>query len=374
MKTINPAVGPEPAWSVNSGLPRASQSPGPPEVWDILRDCGAEGLIFHHPGWLKLIEDCYGLVPRHLVTSAPGGAGLLTLFETASPLLGRKLTSQPFNFYGGLIGSSDEAKAALLGQAAHLWRTGRAKYVEIKNTRPLNPELVAEFGLIERSKFVRYVVALDQDFARVEQGLKRRFREKLTRLRRAATAAGVIVEAVAAPGEQELWPFYDLLTEEYRRKHLMLVQPFKLFRAVAGALPANLILVLARRGGRVLGGAVVLRFGGTDFYLWGAYDLKQEELSPLTLVLAEAMRRAGEAGSHSFDLGLTSRSHEGLNFFKSRWGGVCEPLHYYYLARHPAAVPDLEYFNSYRPLRRLIRPVPRRVIQWVSPLVIRWLA
>src|SRR6185369_6373053 len=178
-----------------------------------------------------------------------------------------------------------------------------------------------------------------------------------------ASSAGLTIKDVGPSPQTSLRKFYDLLTDEYKFKHLMLVQPFRLFRLVAEALPDRFHLCVAKLKDKIIGGAIILRFKDVDYYLWGAYDQKFEEISPLTLVLAEAMKRARDAGSKSFDLGVTSRSHEGLNFFKSRWGGVCEPLNYYYMANRDEDVPHLDYFNSFRTARQALKFVPRSVIQ-----------
>ena len=317
-----------------------------------------------------MIARCYSLEPHHLL----GSDSLLPLFLVKSPLFGRKLTTQPFNFYGGVLSTSDESVRAIIDKARDVWKETNARYLEIKNVRALSSDLVKEFNLIERSPVVRYVVPLRARGEEFDKQLKRRFREKIHRLQRQASAADLTIHDGGPKSETSLRDFYDLLTDEYKFKHLMLVQPFRLFRLVAEAFPDLFHLYIAKLNGKAVGGAIILRFQKVDYYLWGAFDQKTEEFSPLTLVLAEAMRRAREAGSQTFDLGVTSRSHEGLNFFKSRWGGICEPLNYYYLANNPDDVPHLDYFNSFRTARQMIKFVPRRMIQQISPLVINWLA
>ena len=317
-----------------------------------------------------MIADCYSLEPYHLLASD----SLLPLFLVKSPLFGRKLTTQPFNFYGGLLSASEESARTVVDNARDVWKRTNARYLEIKNVQRLNTDLVKKFNLIERSPVVRYVVPLQESAEEFDKQLKRRFREKIHRLQRQASSAGLTIEDVGPNAEISLREFYDLLTDEYKFKHLMLVQPFRLFQQVAKALPDLFHLYIARIKDKAIGGAMILRFKNVDYYLWGAFDQKTEEISPLTLVLAEAMRQAREAGSKTFDLGVTSRSHEGLNFFKSRWGGECESLNYYYLANNPEDVPHLDYFNSFRTARQLIKYVPRRMIQRISPLVINWLA
>lgn len=330
--------------------------------------------IFHRPDWLSLIEECYRLGPNHVSVSSNTGSGFLPLFFVNSPLFGRKLTSQPFNFYGGITASSDTATREILLKAKSLRNEKRARYVEIKNVCPLPKEIIDEFQLIERSPNVRYVVPLQTTSEEFDSKLKRRFREKLSGLYRRAKDEGLIISNAGAHDLASLKAFYNILTDEYRIKHFMLPQPFRLFRLASEILSERFHLYIAKLNDRMIGGAIVLRDNETDFYLWGAYNQQFDYLSPLTLILSDAMKAARNAGSKWFDLGVTSRSHEGLNFFKSRWGGICEPLHYYYIADKPEDVPHLDYFNSFRRARQLIRYVPRPIVQQTSELVIRWLA
>jgi CelD/BcsL family acetyltransferase involved in cellulose biosynthesis len=356
-------------------MPNRNSAPGTiNSQWNSIIDHDSDALVFHSPAWLEMIAKCYSLQPHHLELQNSAGSALLPLFLSKSLLFGRKVTTQPFNFYGGLLSTSDDATREILGKARKVWKETNARFLEIKNVRSLNASLVKEFNLIERSPVVRYVVPLRDNAEEFDRQLKRRFREKLNKLQRQASTAGLSIEDAGPDTEPILRNFYDLLTDEYKFKHLMLVQPFRLFRMVAKGLSKRFHLYIAKLNGKVIGGAIILRFKDADYYLWGAYDQKFEEISPLTLVLAEAMKQGREDGIKTFDLGVTSRSHEGLNFFKSRWGGVCEPLNYYYFANRDEEVPHLDYFNSFRTARQAIRYVPRRVIQQISPLVINWLA
>lgn len=333
------------------------------------------GLVFHSRAWLALIGRCYGLAPFHLTAAAPDGNALLPLFLAGGPVTGRRLVSQPFNFYGGLLSNSAEATARLLDLADGIRRHERARFLEIRSAGALPGEIVREFRLAVRSPLVRHVVPLDTDPEAFERRLRPRFREKLRRLRRQAVETGIVIETASQPSRAAMRGFHDLLTDEYRQKHSTLVQPFRLFDRLAEAMGPSFRLVSARRDGRMIGAAVILSFGRTDHYLWGAYDLSAGALSPLALVLDAAMGQARAAGREAMDLGVTSRAQTGLNFFKSRWGGECQPLNYYYMAEREADIPNRDYYTTHTAVRRLIRLAPRRVVQAASALVVGpWLA
>jgi len=162
-----------------------NQSPAPGSIdpqWNSIIDHDSDALVFHSPAWLEMIAKCYSLQPHHLAVHDATGSALLPLFLSKSPLFGRKLTTQPFNFYGGLLSTSDESRRAIIGQARKVWKESNARFLEIKNVRVINSDLVKEFNLIERSPVVRYVVPLRETAEEFDKQLKRRFREKIEEL------------------------------------------------------------------------------------------------------------------------------------------------------------------------------------------------
>ncbi len=345
-------------------------SPEEREIDGLLAGEGAPP--FTRPAFTRVLAETFGFPFRYIVSRSADGdvCGAMPCFGLSSLLFGRRLVTAPFNFYGGLAARGDRALEDLLGQAREA-STGR-RWFEIKATSPLPDELVARFDLAVRRDFLTYEVPLGSE-KEVERRQHSRLRERLRSLRR---ELGPRLAFSTAACTADLAAFHRLLTREYLRKHLMLPLPFALFRRLWLELsPAREAEVLmARIDGRLAAGVFLLHDGGRVLYQWGAYDLGQGHRSPLKILLDEAIRHALSQGCEVFDLGLTARAHEGLRFFKTRWGGVERPLPWYYMLSPGERVPHLSYDRSFAMIRKVFRLVPVVLARAVPPMLIRHLA
>jgi CelD/BcsL family acetyltransferase involved in cellulose biosynthesis len=324
------------------------------------------------PIMTELLAEVFGFEVRWLVSRSDGGTlrGAMPCFLLASALFGRRVVTAPFNFFGAGAADGEEAWDDLLAQGRDLAAGGR--WLEVKTTEPLPERVVHRFGLQVRAEFLTYEVPL-VDEGELERRRQQRFREKLRALRR-AFGDRIVVAPAATRADVER--FHRLLTREYLRKHRMLALPAALFVRVweTLALTGEAELLLLDLDGRLAAGAFVFRNGGRESYQWGAYELDLGSASPLALLLDEAMRRALRAGRTIFDLGLTARSHEGLRFFKSRWGAVERPLPWYYLLSPGERVPTLSYDRSFALARYAVAALPVALARALPPRLIRELA
>ena len=328
--------------------------------------------LFTRPVFTGVLRDVFGFRFRYLLSRARNGEvrGAMPCFDLASVLCGRRLSTAPFNFFGGLHASDETAAHDLLVQARRAAVARR--WVEMKLTAPLPQELVAEFGLAVRYDFLTFEVPLEGE-GEMERRRHPRLRERLRALRRQLGRRLVVAAAARA---EEVAAFHRLLTREYLRKHRMLPLPFALFRRVWQELgPAGgAEVLLARIDGRLAAGAFLLQDGDRVRYQWGAFELALGHESPLKLLLDEAMRRAVAQGKGFFDLGLTARTHAGLRFFKTRWGGVERALPWYYLLAPGERVPQLSYHSSFGAVRQALRWIPPPLLRLVPPGLFRHLA
>jgi CelD/BcsL family acetyltransferase involved in cellulose biosynthesis len=324
------------------------------------------------PAMVDVLADVFAFEIRWLVSRADDGAirGAMPVFLLSSSLFGRRVVTAPFNFFGAGAAAGDEAWNDLLQQVSAL-AVGR-RWVEIKATSPLPNRAVERFGLVAREAFLTYEVPL-LDESDLELRRHPRFRTRLRSLRR---TLGERIVIRSAGGEADVDRFHRLLTREYLRKHRTLPLPAALFlRAWEAFAPdGGVELLLLDLDGRLAAGAYLFRAGTREIYQWGAYDLGLAGCNPLALLLDEAMRRALAAGRATFDLGLTARSHEGLRFFKSRWGAVERPLTWYYLLSRGERLPDVSYDRSFAMARRLIAVFPAGLARALPPRLIRELA
>ena len=327
--------------------------------------------------WSAILQDVYGFESAyHIAIGEDGKAlGVLPGFYINSFLFGKKITTQPFNFYGGPIFQNEETGRALLNFAFQEIEDKGNYTLELKSSFEFSEKILTGVNLGERNDFVTFLIDLEVGGSHIERGYKKRFREKIRNLRKKRSDLGLRFRS--GRDEKDLKVFYNLLTKQYRNKHLMLPQPYKLFYSVMERLGRKNMadLMVIDSEGKIIGGIIILKFKNTVYYLWGASDHNRySHLSPLTLLLDEAIKSSSLDGFKYFDLGITSLSHKGLLFFKSRWGGEMKPLFYYYGSVKDKKSPELDYYESFRTMRKLFRFVPLPVIKATSPFITRHLA
>ncbi len=115
------------------------------------------------------------------------------------------------------------------------------------------------------------------------------------------------------------------LHEETARRQKFAVRPREYYRRLMRELPAHLIV--AKQGGELMAGAVVLTFGEEAFYLYGASTRQGDNLYASYLTQFEALSVAREAGVKKYDMyGIPCAPTEdhplwGVYKFKKKFGG-----------------------------------------------------
>jgi lipid II:glycine glycyltransferase (peptidoglycan interpeptide bridge formation enzyme) len=155
---------------------------------------------------------------------------------------------------------------------------------------------------------------------------------------------------------EDLDVFYRLHLETRRRLGVP-VQPKRFLDLLWEHViqPGLGFIVLARRAGRPLAGAVFLAWNGNLIYKFGASDARSWELRPNNLVIWTAIDWACRNGFRQLDFGRSDLENQGLRDFKSRWGAPETPLVYSYVATSPpGSTPRL----VMRAVAKLIRSSP----------------
>ncbi|NBF40559.1 MAG: peptidoglycan bridge formation glycyltransferase FemA/FemB family protein [Spirochaetes bacterium] len=152
---------------------------------------------------------------------------------------------------------------------------------------------------------------------------------------RLAGKRGVDVRAgrVRAPADKpadDLDRWYELYRETAERDRIAIHSPayYRALFDTAGAYPGvDLSLLVAEHEGELLAGIIVLRFGGTATYLYGASSNHKRNLMAPYALQWEAMRRSREAGAAHYDLFGVPPADDpghpmhGLYRFKTGFGG-----------------------------------------------------
>jgi lipid II:glycine glycyltransferase (peptidoglycan interpeptide bridge formation enzyme) len=144
---------------------------------------------------------------------------------------------------------------------------------------------------------------------------------------RTAQKRGVHIEI--GKSTDHLKAFYQLHMDTRHRQGVP-VQPWCFFDLLGKILledDLGFILVAYQRE-KPIAGMVLLKWGQTLTYKYGASCSENLDLRPNDLIFWTAIQWGCEHGYKVFDFGRTDVENEGLRTFKSRWGAKEIPLFY----------------------------------------------
>lgn len=340
-----------------------------------------DGLIFHHPAYLRALEEESG--GQCIVLACQNGdaslQAVLPLFYTRGLSFNighhqtkRRLCSLPRTPMAGVLSNSSAATKCVLDEAIRRAQAEPGVQLQIKSAVPL-PEL-GDSDLVPEQWRPTYVLTLPS-------GGRPRFGDARTRhnLKWAVSKAGKLgVTLRPAENEDDLRRWHELYLCTMRRNAVP-PRSYKLFLGLWHHLrPRGLMsLTLAElelSGKKVLvGGSIFLMSGQTVFYAFTGSSAEHSYSHANDLILWNAIEVACRDGFRYFDLGEVAEDHPELAQFKKKWGSEPQPLYrYYYPApyfsnrTHPAGAMG-------RLARRAWRLLPLRVTDWFGELIYAYL-
>ena len=350
------------------------------ERWNDYVSRHPAALVFHHASWLRCLQSENGQRPRGLAILADEAefAAVLPLLPArglplprAGAVVGRRLSSLPRTPVAGPLAHGREQLRRLVHAAAMQASSVPGTQLQLKPAEPTLDGLVE--GIVPSPWRLTYVLDLPDDpdllrfgdarhTSRVRWSIKHALRE------------GVRVREATSLDQLRVWHLIYLHT---MRHHVVPPRPLRLFEAMWRELrPSGLMrLILAMRGEEVIGGSVLLMFGRTVFYAFGAARRTALSLRPQDVLQWEAIHQAIREGYRHYDLGEVVEGQEGLAQFKRKWGAEPRRLVRYY-GPVPAAPPDrptLSLPRGGRVARTCWRHLPLRVTAAVGSLAYRML-
>jgi len=332
-------------------------------AWADLVGRDPAATIFHHPEWLQLLRDHYRY--RLEVWCIPGADGRLATGLPVALVRGRvtgtRLVAVPFSdacepLRDPAAGVDPTALAAAV--AAEQERAGLP--LEVRSALPGAP------GANVVVRYAQHRLALDPD---VEQVTRRFAKSQVKRGIAKAIREGVTIERHESDAALRRFYAMHLAT---RRHQGVPTQPKRFILRFAKLFDQGLgFVLLARREGRDIAGAVFLATGTTLTYKYGASRRSDLAVRPNNLLFMEAIRWGCGHGMRTLDFGRTDIDHEGLLAFKRSWGAAESPLAYTYLGR-PA--PGAEPGAGQRAISSVIRHSPPSVGRLVGEVLYRELA
>jgi len=334
--------------------------PGEDSRWDAFVSRHPLGTFFHLTGWSRVLRETFRHAPQHLVVEqGRRWLGVLPLFLTRSPFLGRNLISVPYGVYGGLLAENERAQQALLERAAAIGAEHGVGYVELRH-REVRPGERPHSPL-----YVTFRRDLPDDPAAVLPSLPKKARAEC----RYAMKAGI---EVTADGSPDL--LFDLFAENKRRLGSPAL-PRRWFAGLAEEFGKAVVIHRAiEPGGRTLAAVMSFCFKDTVYAYYSGSLTGVNDTGVNNYIYCAIMEWAVRQGYTRFDFGR-SRAESGPAKFKKHMGFASEPLHYeYLLVGEGAKLPDFHPSNPRLDLpRRLWSKLPLFVANRLGARLSRYL-
>ena len=329
--------------------------------WPAFVAAHPNGLVYHHPAWLQVLEEMYGHKPVCLVCEDTDGQvrGVLPLMHTRGLLTGHRLSSLPRTPVAGPLALDPHATSKLIQTALALARAERGTQLQLRM-----PSAELE-GLVDGMAGVpweaMYVLELPARPEELRFGNSRNH----GRIRWAVNkAAKLQVQVQQAESEDELRAWYDLYLETMRW-HAAPPLPYRFFEVCWAVLrPHGLLrLLLAEQheaGQRkLLAGSIFLMFGQTVVYAFNGRCQEDLALRPNDAIQWRAIHDAYSQGFRRFDFGEVAEHNQGLAEFKSKWGAEPRWLYKYHYPAVRSPEPGTHKSDSY--IRQLANAAWRRL-------------
>jgi hypothetical protein len=300
--------------------------------WEALVASLPDGLIYHHPAWLQVLEEAYSYKPVNLACEDANGQlrGVLPLFYTRGLLTGRRFSSLPRTPVAGPLACYDQALSVLVSAARERARDEPGTQLQFKMLSNALDGLVD--GVVSVPWRKTYMLELPERPELLPIG-NSQSRSQIKRAVNKATKLGVQVNQ--AETERELRSWYGLYLDTMRWVAIP-PRPYRFFEVAWKRLrPLGLMrLLLAKHypagQAKLLGGLLLLMFGQTVFYAFSGWRREDQSLRPNDALHWRAIQDACAEGFRSYDFGEVPKNNQGLAEFKSKWGTQPKWLYRYY--------------------------------------------
>jgi FemAB-related protein (PEP-CTERM system-associated) len=325
--------------------------PGEEIKWDAFAAAHPQGNVYHTLAWKAVEEEGLGHKAYCLRALDASGRvmGLLPLFLVKG-LFGRRLVSVPMRDRGGVLASNRQAASALVAKAIQLMRELNCKYLELRSLEELDPRVADEHKLRCERYWMTTRIDLAPGVERLWKALDRNaIRWAIGKARR----EGVRIEIENT--ESGIDTFYEMFV---RTRCSMGIPPFpkslfeSIWRHLIAQGKANLFIVL--KDSQPINAMINMLSQDTFIPAYAAPQNRWRRYYPNEFIFWHTIEWAAENGFHYYDFGADSPRQTGLLQFKRKWGGLHQPMFYYYYLNDRNSLPN---FDSSTPTYELMRKV-----------------
>jgi CelD/BcsL family acetyltransferase involved in cellulose biosynthesis len=306
-------------------------------AWDAFVAAQPGGRMVHLTGYRSAVAATYGLEPFYRIYRKGGEIrAVFPGFFHASRVYGRKILSQPFSEYGGLLlGASvpEAERAAILVEfattARRALRIKRFDHLEMRSPLSLSSAEAGRFHSVPL--FKRAVRRLE-----VAEVMWKGLDPKDRNIVQKARSYGLTF--AEEPGADPLrGAFYPLYLATMKRLGSP-PHPLSYFHRLSSGLARAMKVFLVRFRGRPVAALVAWAVGTTVHVTDMCSDAAAFFLKPNDFAVWEFMRWARERGCETFDFGPVR--YRGQEVFKKKWRMELRDYGYVYVTDAPDRIRD----------------------------------
>jgi len=326
--------------------------------WDRFVASRPSASGYHVWNWRRVFEEAFGHETIYLSAREDGEiVGVLPLVVFRSALFGRFAVSLPFVNYGGVCARDSEVADALVEHARGIAAGRRLSHVELRHATRLLPQLPA------RDHKVGMFLALERDAARAFELIDRKARNQVRKAEKSGLTA-------RSGGRELLEAFYRVFAHNMRDLGTP-VYSIRFFERVLSTFPDRSRVFLVDLGDVTVAGGIVLAHRDTLEVPWASSLREYRTQCPNNLLYWRIIEHAIASGFKTLDFGR-STPNEGTFQFKQQWGAVPRPLHWEYVLRDGAPLPNLSPSNPrFRKAIDLWTRLPLPITNWIGPHIVR---
>ncbi|NMB55058.1 MAG: GNAT family N-acetyltransferase [Leptolinea sp.] len=297
-------------------------------AWLRFIETRPDAMIFHHPFWMKNLEDTYDYKAFVLVVEGKDQtiqAGV-PMMQVDSFLTGRRWVSLPFSDWCAPLFLHDEALEELTDGLIELSETNGVPGMELRWQYPVRPQITTTQD---------HVLHLGHFSKDTEAELLAQFRQKIRYCIRTSIERGIQITSGTSKKLLEIFYTLQCLT---RKRHGLPVQPWKYFMNLRKNILEKGLgrIFLAYYGDDCVAGQIILHYRKTLTLKYAAsarVDLTY--LHPNHLIDWEGIKWGSANGYTLFDCGRSKTEYTGLRQYKNQWGYREMPLIYSYIKARP---------------------------------------
>lgn len=295
--------------------------------WKSFVDSHPQASVFHHPSWLDALHRTYQFKPLAFTTARPGEALTdgLVFCPVRSWITGKRWVSLPFSDHCDLLADSPETRRHLADHFAHSLPRD-FDYAEIRST---NPAAILPADRWQSSnRIVLHSLSLEPSPDQIFRGF-----HKSCVQRKIHKSEKEGLRYVSGRSEVLVDQFYSLLLRTRRRQRVP-PQSFRWFQNLAVCMAHRLTVHIAFKEDLATAAILTLSHQKTLTYKYGCSDERFNYLGGMPFLFWQTIQQARSDGMHTFDLGRSEISNEGLVSFKEHLGATPTKLTYWTCTNH----------------------------------------